>query len=87
MVPIEQGFEFETVTVDRQGNVIQRATHTARQFVQDLQDGVTLEMVAVPGGMFSMGSRAGHGYDDERPQHSVRVPSLFMASVAIRSSL
>ena len=83
MMPIEQEFGFETVTVDRQGDVIRRATHTARQFVQDLQDSVMLEMVAVPEGMFLMGSRAGHGYDDERPQHSVRVPSCFMAKYPI----
>jgi formylglycine-generating enzyme required for sulfatase activity len=83
MVPIEQEFEFETVTVDRQGDVIQRATHRARQFVQDLQGGVTLEMVAIHEGTFLMGSRAGRRYDNERPQHNVRVPSFFLAKYPV----
>ena len=39
---------------------------------EDLGDGVNLEMVAIPGGAFEMGSLDGEGIpSDERPQHRV----------------
>jgi formylglycine-generating enzyme required for sulfatase activity len=78
-----QEFEFEVVTVNARGEVTQRQTHKARQFVEELADGVTLEMIAIPEGRFSMGSRAGLGYDDEHPQHSVAVESFFMGKYPV----
>ncbi len=71
-------FAFETVIVDAAGEIIVRQTHTATQFVEDLGGGVSLEMILIPGGTFVMGSRAGQGYDDEGPQHSVRIPPFLM---------
>jgi formylglycine-generating enzyme required for sulfatase activity len=35
------------------------------------------EMVVVPPGRFLMGSRAGQGYDEERPQHEVTIAKPF----------
>jgi formylglycine-generating enzyme required for sulfatase activity len=43
----------------------------------DLGDGVTLELIRVPGGTFPMGSTTGH--PDEAPQTSVTVPPFWMA--------
>ena len=45
---------------------------------EDLGNGVSLEMVEVAGGVFLMGSRAGSGYADECPPHSVKVDRFFM---------
>ena len=73
-----QGFEFEVVTVNEQGQVTRSQTHRAQRIVEELPNGVTLEMIAIPGGSFLMGSRANRGYADEHPQHSVRVQSFFM---------
>jgi formylglycine-generating enzyme required for sulfatase activity/predicted nucleotidyltransferase len=81
-VPLQE-FEYETVRVNDRGEVIQRQTHQARRFVEELASGVTLEMVAVPGGRFLMGSRAGRGYADEEPQHSVKVPAFFMGQYPV----
>ena len=76
-------FEFETVTIKACGEIIARARHTARQFREDLGNGVSLEMVEVPGGVFLMGSRAGIGYADERPQHSVKVNRFFLGKYPV----
>ncbi len=71
-------FEFETVTIDASGVIIARHRHTARHCCEDLGKGVLLEMIEIPGGVFLMGSRAGIGYADERPQHSVKVNRFFL---------
>jgi formylglycine-generating enzyme required for sulfatase activity len=49
-------------------------------FTEDLGNGVKLEMIAIPGGTFWMGSPANEAErdDDEGPQHQVTVPSFFM---------
>ncbi|MFM6002090.1 MAG: SUMF1/EgtB/PvdO family nonheme iron enzyme, partial [Sphaerospermopsis kisseleviana] len=81
--PRQLGFkleEIEVVTVNRYGQIIQRQQRIARYFTEDLGNGVTLEMAAIPGGTFMMGSpenEAGRR-DNESPQHQVTVPSFFM---------
>jgi formylglycine-generating enzyme required for sulfatase activity len=49
-------------------------------FTEDLGNGVKLEMIAIPGGTFLMGSPENESErrDDESPQHQVTVPSFFM---------
>ncbi|MBD2454715.1 SUMF1/EgtB/PvdO family nonheme iron enzyme [Nostoc sp. FACHB-87] len=76
-------FRFETVTVDATGNITNRRNCEAKYFEEDLGNGVTLEMVQIPGGTFMMGSPEGEGDSDEKPQHKVRVPEFFMGKYAI----
>ncbi|GCL40902.1 bifunctional serine/threonine-protein kinase/formylglycine-generating enzyme family protein [Dolichospermum planctonicum] len=74
-------FSFEVVSTDATGNIINRRNESAKYFTEDLGNGVTLEMVEIPGGTFIMGSpenEAGR-YSDEGPQHQVTVPAFFMA--------
>ena len=73
-----QEIAFETVTVNRQGQIIDREQRRAQQFVEALANGVILELIAIPGGAFLMGSAQGRGYDDERPQHRVKVAPFLM---------
>ena len=73
-----QEIAFETVTVSRQGQIIGREQRQAKQFVEELGNGVNLEMMAIPGVAFLMGSPQGQGYDDERPQHRVKVAPFLM---------
>ncbi|GCL42436.1 bifunctional serine/threonine-protein kinase/formylglycine-generating enzyme family protein [Dolichospermum planctonicum] len=49
-------------------------------FTEDLGKGIKLEMIAIPGGTFWMGSPANEAErgDNESPQHQVTVPSFFM---------
>ncbi len=72
--------QFETVTVDARGTIIRRQKQEAKYFVEDLGNGVTLEMVQIPGGTFIMGSPATEAKrsNDESPQHQVTVPAFFM---------
>jgi formylglycine-generating enzyme required for sulfatase activity len=81
--PLTEEFDFETVVVNRQGEITDRRMHRARQLLEDLGNGVTLEMVSVPAGRFMMGSRPGRGYDDEHPQHSVAIASFLLGKYPI----
>ena len=71
-------FDFETVMLDRRGQVTERRTGKARQLVENLGQGIRLEMVAVRGGDFLMGSPAGQGYADEWTQHPVAVAPFYL---------
>ncbi|NMF66171.1 SUMF1/EgtB/PvdO family nonheme iron enzyme [Brasilonema octagenarum] len=75
-----KSFEFDVVTVNAQGWKINRKRCRAQYFTEDLGNGVTLEMVAIPGGTFMMGAPENDKYstDDERPQHQVTVQPFFM---------
>jgi len=76
-------FSFETVTVNKKGEIIKREPKQTQYFTEDLGDGVTLDMVYIPGGTFLMGSPEGKGDTDEHPQHQVTVPPFFMAKYPI----
>ncbi|MEH2192743.1 MAG: SUMF1/EgtB/PvdO family nonheme iron enzyme [Nostoc sp.] len=78
-------FQFEVVTVNAQGNITNRRNEKAKYFEEDLGNGVTLEMVQIPGGTFTMGSPEGEveRYDSESPQHQVTVPGFFMGKYAV----
>ena len=43
-------YALETVTVNRQGQIIGREQLRAQQFVEALANGVSLELIAIPGG-------------------------------------
>jgi formylglycine-generating enzyme required for sulfatase activity/tRNA A-37 threonylcarbamoyl transferase component Bud32 len=74
-------FSFEVVSTNATGNIINRRNESATYFTEDLGNGVTLEMVEIPGGTLIMGSpKSEAGRDlDEGPQHQVTVPVFFMA--------
>ncbi|PMB39180.1 protein kinase [Fischerella thermalis CCMEE 5330] len=80
-----QAFPFQTVTVDARGNITKRDNHQAKYFVEDLGNGVTLEMVQIPGGKFLMGSPPGEAgrENDEGPQREVTVPGFFMGKYEV----
>lgn len=80
-----QSFSFEVVTVDAQGKETNRRAGQAEFFAEDLGNGITLEMVKIPGGSFKMGSpdTEKDRDSDESPQHTVNVPSFFMGKFAV----
>jgi formylglycine-generating enzyme required for sulfatase activity len=73
-----------TILLSRQG-VENRRQFKEQPFGEDLGNGITLDMVAIPGGTFTMGSSPNEEYsfDDEYPQHQVTVPSFFMGKYPI----
>ena len=86
--PNEQGLkleQIEVVTVNKFGKIIQRQQRIARYFIEDLDNSVKLEMAAIPGGTFMMGSPENEERisDDESPQHQVTVPSFFMGKYPV----
>jgi formylglycine-generating enzyme required for sulfatase activity len=79
----KQRFTFDVITVDKQGKEINKVRQSAEFIAVDLGNGVSLEMVAIPGGTYLMGSPTGQGDDDERPQHPVTVPSFLMGKYPV----
>ena len=87
-------FEFAVVTVNDQGKEIKREKREAEYYAEDLGNGVTLDMVAISGGSFWMGTedeeieRLCKTYDsdwfkNESPQHKVNVANFFMGRYPI----
>ncbi|MFM6081268.1 MAG: formylglycine-generating enzyme family protein, partial [Dolichospermum sp.] len=79
-----QPFDFEVAKIEfkKSGRFkqktelnINKQKKQARQFIENLSDGIQLEMVAIPGGTFMMGSPENEegSTDDERPQHQVTI--------------
>ena len=56
---------------------------TPQSFVEDLGNGIALEMVAIPGGTFLMGSPPGKGWASEYPQHQVTVSEFLIGKYPV----
>lgn len=78
-------FTFDVNTVDTEGQETNRTRGQAQSFTEDLDSGVGLEMVLVPGGTFVMGApeTETESEDNERPQHLVRVSPFFMGKFLV----
>ncbi|NEP85776.1 MAG: formylglycine-generating enzyme family protein [Okeania sp. SIO2C2] len=77
--------KFDVITVNMKGEEINRHSHKAAFFTEDLGNGVMLEMVAIPGGTFTMGSpenEEGRNYW-ESPQHKVTLQPFYMSKYPI----
>ncbi len=78
-------FEFEIVTVNKRGEIIKQQRHQAEYYSEDLGNGVMLDMVLIPGGMFMMGAPENEKgrSRDEGPQHEVIVKPFLMGKYPI----
>lgn len=78
-------FRFDVVIVNAEGREIKRCQGQAQYFMEDLSNEITLEMVAIPGGTFCMGSPETEAdrLESEDPQHLVTVKSFFMGKYPI----
>jgi formylglycine-generating enzyme required for sulfatase activity len=86
--------QFETVRVNSKGVIIAREKKQARTFLEDLGNGVKLEMVYIPAGKFLMGTDNAEierlvkkfgweGFRREAPQHEVTVSAFWMSKYPI----
>jgi len=75
--------EYEVIIVDKKGDIVQRQKHRCMTYIQDLGNGVILEMVQIPAGFFTMGTTDFSGYSDERPHRQVRILSFYMSKYLI----
>src|SRR5262245_16361229 len=78
-------FDFETVTLDKDGNAISRQKKRARHFGEDLGEDVILELVEIPSGEFTIGSpKEEEGrIPTEGPQRRVTLPSFWMGKYEV----
>jgi formylglycine-generating enzyme required for sulfatase activity/uncharacterized caspase-like protein len=78
-------FEFTTAQVDLKGKVIDQSTKKVNGFKDDLGEGVTINMIAIPRGTFMMGSPTNEKQrtEAESPQHSVTVSEFWMGQFAV----
>jgi eukaryotic-like serine/threonine-protein kinase len=78
-------FQFETVRVNAQGKITERKTGEAEFFAEDLGNGVTLEMVTIPKGSFTMGSPKSESQREDRegPLRAVSIQSFYMGKYAV----
>ena len=78
-------FRFDVVRVNRIGSAIDRQPNEASFFIEELGDGLGLEMVKIPGGNFLMGSPNGEEgrLPDEGPQRQVTVAEFYMGKYEI----
>jgi formylglycine-generating enzyme required for sulfatase activity/uncharacterized caspase-like protein len=74
-----------TVKVNNTGKIITTTEVKAKVMTENLDNGVSLEMVKIPGGRFLMGSpeTEAERHNDEGPQHYVDVPEFFMGKYAV----
>ncbi|MEM1251682.1 MAG: SUMF1/EgtB/PvdO family nonheme iron enzyme [Cyanobacteria bacterium P01_H01_bin.21] len=78
-------FPFKTARVDEKGKIIETIEDKAEYFAEDLGNGLTLDMVRIPGGTFMMGAAEGEAgaSKDEYPQHKVTLPEFWMGKFAV----
>ena len=90
----EQVFKFDVITVDEIGQEVEQETKEAQYFTEDLGNGVTLDMVSIPGGSFMMGTEEEEierllkkfdwdGFRRENPQHQVTVKPFFIGKYQV----
>ncbi len=78
-------FEFETVTLSSTGQITKRHQNQTLLFTETIAKGITLEMIAIPGGSFVMGSpdTESEREKNEGPQHRVNVAPFFMGKYEV----
>ena len=78
-------FDFEVVKVNDVGKIDSRSQGSARQKIEDLGNGIKLEMVYIFGGTFLMGSSdtEAQRYSNEGPQHNVNLKSFYMSKYPV----
>jgi formylglycine-generating enzyme required for sulfatase activity len=74
----ETSSSFEVITVNDHGEQIDHEIRTANEYRLTINGAISFEMVAIPGGELMMGSANGVGYDDEYPQHLVKIQPFLM---------
>ncbi len=75
---------FETPRLDARGQVVERLKKETVRFTETLDDGVTLELVAIPGECFTLGASGGdEAGENERPAMRARVYGFYMGRTEV----
>ena len=80
--------QFETVTVNSKGQITKRSQSQAQVFTETIAKDITLEMVSIPKGSFTMGAPASEAksYYFERPQHQVTIKPFLLGKYPINQA-
>jgi formylglycine-generating enzyme required for sulfatase activity len=83
-IEIGTPFEFETVTVNKRGEIINRRRLQARQIIEQV-NGVEIAMVSIVGGTFVMGSPEDEArrISWEGPQHQVTIEPFYLGKYPV----
>ncbi|MEG5054952.1 MULTISPECIES: SUMF1/EgtB/PvdO family nonheme iron enzyme [unclassified Microcoleus] len=83
--PSLKTFQFQTVTVNSTGQITNRREEKAKFFTENLGFYITMDMIAIDGGSFVMGSPSTEKErnDNEGPQHKVTVAPFFMGKYEV----
>jgi formylglycine-generating enzyme required for sulfatase activity len=85
VVPGESNFEFESVILDTQGQKVNQYRKHVQRYVEDI-DGISLEIIAIPGGTYLMGSSESKPSMNEQPVHSVTIQPFWISKYTITKS-
>ncbi len=82
---VHKTFKFKIITVNAKGETIQSRPKQAIYDIEDLGNGITLEMVYIPGGTFIMGAPINENgsSNDEYPQHQVSIKPVWFSKYPI----
>lgn len=80
-----QVFTYHSVTLNKQGIKTKNHQGSAQFFPENLGNNISLEMVAIPGGSFHMGTAKTEAkrFDNESPQHLVTVRPFFIGKYPV----
>ena len=89
-----KNFNFEVLTVNERGEEVKREKGQAQYFTEELGNGIAIDMVAIPGGKFLMGTEDKEierlvkkfdweGFRREKLRHEVTVQSFFMGKYPV----
>lgn len=81
-IPTLSIFNFEYVTVNAQGKIINRQRGQAKYFTENLLEGINIDMVFIPDGSFIMGS-SDTTKPNENPPHEVMIQSFFLGKYPV----
>lgn len=89
--PLLNTFAFQIATVQASPGLFRNKVSIsdrpgqAEYFVEEVGNGVGLDMVRIPGGTFTMGSPSSEKWrsDDGGPQHGVTIPSFYFGKFAV----
>lgn len=84
VLPAFHDFAFDVASCDNNGRVRKRRAR-ARQAVETLSDGVILEMVRIPAGVFTMGAPESEPASggEERPRHKVTMSPFSLGKYTV----
>lgn len=81
-------FEFQVISVNEFGQLVEQHYQTAECWIEDLGNGIELDMVFIPEGTFLMGTPDAKSkrYATERPQHQVTVKPFLMSKYPVTNA-